>query len=54
MRAVADFAEGKRNDRGAAPRASAQTPSLAVGDMLRQSNFLVFPPTLVKIRRVLL
>lgn len=29
-------------------------PSLAVGDMLRQSNFLVFPPTLVKIRRVLL
>lgn len=29
-------------------------PSLAVGDMLRQSNFLVFQPTLIKIRNVLL
>ncbi|MFT7668886.1 MAG: HEAT repeat protein [Planctomycetota bacterium] len=31
-----------------------QEPSLAVGDLLRQANFMVFPPSLIKIRNVLL
>lgn len=31
-----------------------RAPSLAVGELLRQSNFLVYPPPLIKIREVLL